>query len=90
MRHARLRILELHGAAEDVSVELLGAGHATRQVNNLGSVEAFEADSLIAVEVLTPGGNRSSHPPHRHDELEEIYYYVMAGSERAWNFVDDA
>ena len=28
----------------------------------------FEADKLIAVEVLTPGGNWSSYPPHKHDE----------------------
>jgi 3D-(3,5/4)-trihydroxycyclohexane-1,2-dione acylhydrolase (decyclizing) len=38
------------------------------------------------VEVLTPGGNWSSYPPHKHDEdrpgeetvLEEIYYYEVA------------
>ena len=29
---------------------------------------AFEADKLIACEVLTPGGNWSSYPPHKHDE----------------------
>jgi len=28
----------------------------------------FEADKLIAVEVLTPAGNWSSYPPHKHDE----------------------
>ena len=45
----------------------------------------FEADRLIAVEVLTPGGNWGSYPPHKHDEvragetdLEEIYHYVVA------------
>ena len=44
-------------------------------------------DQLIAVEVLTPGGNWSSYPPHKHDEhrpgeeseLEEIYYFEIAG-----------
>jgi 5-deoxy-glucuronate isomerase len=136
---AQNRLEPRYGAAEDVPVELRGAGTASRQVNNFCSVEAFEADALIAVEVLTPNGNWSSYPPHRHDELEEIYYYevagggfayqrvyggmellaevrtgdriempcgyhgpslaapgydlyylnVMAGSERAWNFVDD-
>ena len=48
---------------------------------------AFAADRLIAVEVLTPGGNWSSYPPHKHDEdipgvetaLEEIYYFEVAG-----------
>ena len=49
-------------AAEDVPVELRGAGQASRQVNNFCSPEAFEADRLIAVEVLTPGGNWSSLP----------------------------
>jgi 5-deoxy-glucuronate isomerase len=73
-------------AAADVAVELRGAGQASRQVNNFCSPEAFEADRLIAVEVLTPGGNWSSYPPHKHDErregeteLEEIYYFESAG-----------
>ena len=65
--------------AVEVPVELRGAGHASRQVNNFCSVEAFEADALIAVEVLTPNGNWSSYPPHRHDELEEIYYFEISG-----------
>ena len=67
-------------------VELRGAGQASRQVNNFCSPDAFEADRLIAVEVLTPGGNWSSYPPHKHDEdvpgvetvLEEIYYFEVA------------
>ena len=49
-------------------VELRGAGQASRQVNNFCTPGAFEADKLIAVEVLTPGGNWSSYPPHKHDE----------------------
>jgi 5-deoxy-glucuronate isomerase len=73
-------------AAEDVPIELRGAGQASRQVNNFCSPEGFEADRLIAVEVLTPEGNWSSYPPHKHDEelpgvetaLEEIYYYEVA------------
>ena len=74
-----------YGAAADVSVELRGAGAASRQVNNFCSPEGFDADRLIAVEVLTPGGNWSSYPPHKHDEqqddesaLEEIYYFEVA------------
>ena len=74
-----------YGAAADVPVELRGAGNASRQVNNFCAPEAFEADRLIAVEVLTPGGNWSSYPPHKHDEkrdgeseLEEIYYFEVA------------
>ncbi len=74
-------------AAGDVAVELRGAGRASRQVNNFCAPERFAADRLIAVEVLTPGGNWSSYPPHKHDEerpgeetaLEEIYYFEVAG-----------
>ena len=61
---------------------------ASRQVNNFCTPEAFEADRLIACEVLTPAGNWSSYPPHKHDEdratarrvLEEIYYFEVAPS----------
>jgi 5-deoxy-glucuronate isomerase len=75
-------------AAADVPVELRGAGSASRQVNNFCAPDAFEADRLIAVEVLTPGGNWSSYPPHKHDEqsdsesaLEEIYYFEVADAD---------
>ena len=54
--------------ADAVPVELRGAGQASRQVNNFCTPDAFEADRLIACEVLTPGGNWSSYPPHKHDE----------------------
>jgi 5-deoxy-glucuronate isomerase len=74
-----------YGPAESVPVELRGAGQASRQVNNFCTPQAFEADKLIACEVLTPGGNWSSYPPHKHDEaqdneseLEEIYYFEVA------------
>ena len=71
-----------HQPADAVPVELRGAGQASRQVNNFCTPDAFEADALIACEVLTPGGNWSSYPPHKHDvsnlpaesDLEEIYY----------------
>ncbi|MGO1200630.1 MAG: 5-deoxy-glucuronate isomerase, partial [Dermabacteraceae bacterium] len=75
--------------AEDVPVEVRGGGNMTRKVRNFGTVGAFDAmDSLIACEVITPGGNWSSYPAHKHDEtiddgehreseLEEIYYYEI-------------
>lgn len=75
--------------AEDVPVEIRGGGNMTRKVRNFGAVGAFDAmDSLIACEVITPGGNWSSYPAHKHDEtvddgehreseLEEIYYYEI-------------
>jgi 5-deoxy-glucuronate isomerase len=80
------RLEARHVPAEAVPVELRGAGRASRQVNNFCAPDAFEADRLIAVEVLTPGGNWSSYPPHKHDEarpgeetvLEEIYYFEVA------------
>lgn len=72
--------------ARAVAVEIRGGGVATRQVNNFMSADAFEAERLIAVEVLTPDGNWSSFPPHKHDEhtenevpLEEIYYFRIGG-----------
>ncbi len=74
-----------YGPAETVPVELRGAGQASRQVNNFCTPDAFETDKLIACEVLTPSGNWSSYPPHKHDdaregesELEEIYYFEVA------------
>ncbi|MGB3482855.1 MAG: 5-deoxy-glucuronate isomerase [Mycobacterium sp.] len=73
-------------AANEVSLELRGAGNCSRQVHNFGTADTFEADSLIACEVITPGGNWSSYPAHKHDEntptqsaLEEIYYFEIAG-----------
>ncbi len=79
-----------YGPAEGVPVELRGAGPATRQVNNFGVPGVWDhADRLIAVEVLTPPGNWSSYPAHKHDAsdpcplpIEEIYYYRIAGPDQ--------
>ncbi|MEU3756628.1 5-deoxy-glucuronate isomerase [Streptomyces olivoreticuli] len=75
-----------YGPASAVPIELRGAGNCSRQVNNFAAADAFETDKLIAVEVLTPGGNWSSYPSHKHDEyrqdeeteLEEVYYFEIA------------
>ncbi|SDY65558.1 5-deoxy-glucuronate isomerase [Geodermatophilus africanus] len=82
---ARRRLPIRYVPAADVPVELRGAGRCSRQVNNFASADVFEADAVIAVEVITPGGNWSSYPPHKHDEsseveteLEEIYYFEVA------------
>jgi 5-deoxy-glucuronate isomerase len=77
-----------YGAAEDVAVEIRGAGPATRQVTNFASPEAWpHADKLMCVELLTPDGNWSSYPPHRHDDSpecqvnnEEIYYFRIGAA----------
>lgn len=45
---------------------------------------AFASEQLIAYEILTPSGNWSSFPPHRHDGRfgttyhEETYYYRLS------------
>ncbi len=72
-----------YGARGD-TVEVRGAGSASRRVNNLCLPATFETDRLIVCEIFTPGGNWSSFPPHKHDEsredeceLEEIYYYEI-------------
>jgi 5-deoxy-glucuronate isomerase len=86
---AGARIDPYHAPAAEVPVEIRGAGQATRQVTNFLAPDAFPAVNLCAVEVLTPDGNWSSYPPHKHDEasadeaeLEEIYYFRIeaAGS----------
>ncbi|GAA4972134.1 5-deoxy-glucuronate isomerase [Pseudonocardia tropica] len=74
-----------YGPRAEVPVELRGAGPSSRQVRNFGAAGVFEAASAICVEVVTPGGNWSSYPAHKHDEtsaheceLEEIYYFEIA------------
>ena len=71
--------------AAKIPVELRGAGQASRQVRNFGTPDVLEAAKIIACEVITPGGNWSSYPAHKHDEatasesaLEEIYYFEIA------------
>jgi 5-deoxy-glucuronate isomerase len=75
--------------ADGVPIELRGAGASSRQVHNFGTPDALPAARLIVCEVLTPAGNWSSYPPHKHDDhveghesrLEEIYYFdVVAGN----------
>jgi len=71
--------------AEAVSVEVRGSGKSTRQVTNIATPDSFRGAHKINVcEVLTPGGNWSSWPPHRHDGVEgcptnneEIYYFRL-------------
>jgi len=80
---AERRYEPVYVAASDVPIEIRGAGQATRQVTNFLAPGAFDdVDRLIAVEVLSPDGNWSSYPPHKHDDTpgslannEEIYYF---------------
>jgi len=75
----------IHVASADVPVEFRGAGHCSREVRNFGVPGVLDAERIIACEVVTPAGNWSSYPPHKHDEerpgeetqLEEIYYHEV-------------
>ena len=75
----------VHRSADEVPVEVRGAGLASRQVTNIATPDSFHGAHKINVcEVITPGGNWSSWPPHRHDGIgdcsttnEEIYYFRM-------------
>ncbi|MGW1884411.1 5-deoxy-glucuronate isomerase [Streptomyces sp. NPDC001970] len=81
------RLPARYGPAPEVPVEQRGTGSCARRVHNFAAAGSFDCDRLIAVEVLTPGGNWSSYPPHKHDEhrpgvetrLEEIYYFEIGG-----------
>ena len=68
----------------DVGQETRGKGTNTRYVTNI-LPETEPAESLLVVEVITPGGHTSSYPPHKHDRddlpreslLEETYYHRL-------------
>jgi 5-deoxy-glucuronate isomerase len=72
-------------APDDLGQETRGKGTNTRHVTNILPETDKGADSLLVVEVITPGGHTSSYPPHKHDEdnlpaesqLEETYYHRM-------------
>ncbi|CAM5764925.1 5-deoxy-glucuronate isomerase [Labrys miyagiensis] len=67
---------------DKVGQETRGKGSNTRHVRNI-LPEWEPAESLLVVEVITPSGNWSSYPPHKHDQdnlpaeslLEETYYH---------------
>jgi len=75
--------------ADAAPAELRGAGIASREVRAFGLPPVLEADAILVCEVVTPAGNWSSWPPHKHDEdrpgqesvLEEIYYFETRSSD---------
>jgi 5-deoxy-glucuronate isomerase len=85
-----------HLLATDVPVELRGAGQCSREVRNFGTPGVLDAQAIIACEVVTPSGNWSSYPPHKHDEerpgaeteLEEIYYFEVQSDGTAQGATD--
>jgi 5-deoxy-glucuronate isomerase len=62
-----------------------GKGTNVRYVTDI-LPENDPANSLLVVEVITPGGHTSSYPPHKHDRdnlpeeslLEETYYHRLS------------
>ncbi len=69
---------------DEVGEEVRGKGTNTRYVRNI-LPDTGSAETLLVVEVVTPGGNWSSYPPHKHDTddppretyLEETYYHRL-------------
>lgn len=84
------RLPARYGPAENVPVEVRGSGTASRQVTNFGVPGVWDhAEKLVACELITPPGNWSSYPPHKHDSTdpcrvdnEEIYFFRIAGPDQ--------
>jgi 5-deoxy-glucuronate isomerase len=76
-------------APSEVGQETRGKGSNTRYVRNILPDTSDAAERLLVVEVITPAGNWSSYPPHRHDrdalpdesQLEETYYHRLNPSQ---------
>ncbi len=74
--------------ADDIRPVTRGSGRTERTIHNI-LMEDRPAESLLVTEVLTPAGNWSSYPPHKHDSddppretyLEETYYHRTARPE---------
>ncbi len=83
-RHLPPRVIR----PEEISVELRGEGNTRRRIHHILDTDQ-EAERLIIVEVITPAGNWSSFPPHKHDTenppyeayLEETYYHHLQPSD---------
>ena len=71
-------------ATNSMGFETLGKGSNVRHRCHI-LPETEPAERLLVVEVITPAGNWSSYPPHKHDvddlphesELVETYYHRM-------------
>ncbi len=67
---------------QEIGEETRGEGNAQRYIRHLLEADR-PAEHLFLVEVITPSGNWSSYPPHKHDTdnppqetyLEETYYH---------------
>jgi 5-deoxy-glucuronate isomerase len=80
--HLPARLIPDHAVGQ----ETRGQGTNTRYVRNILPDTVPFAESLLVVEVITPGGHWSSYPPHKHDRdalpeesaLEETYYFRLS------------
>ncbi|MDR6227180.1 5-deoxy-glucuronate isomerase [Desmospora profundinema] len=80
----------------DIPYERRGEGNTRRYIRHILD-EHHPAAKLLLVEVVTPAGNWSSFPPHKHDTesaeeayLEETYYHRLHPSHgQAWQRVYD-
>jgi 5-deoxy-glucuronate isomerase len=69
---------------EEIGEESRGEANAQRTIRHVLEADS-PAEHLFLVEVITPSGNWSSYPPHKHDTddppretyLEETYYHRM-------------
>jgi 5-deoxy-glucuronate isomerase len=67
-----------------------GTGNHKREIRDI-LMESEHANKLLITEVITPAGNWSSYPPHKHDthnpphetQLEEIYFFKLK-NKYAW------
>jgi len=72
----------------EIAEETRGRGNAERTIRHLLEADR-PAQRLFLVECITPNGNWSSYPPHKHDtdayptetRLEEIYYHRLNPSQ---------
>jgi 5-deoxy-glucuronate isomerase len=77
---------------EEIPFEERGEGNTRRYIRHILD-EHHPAAKLLLVEVVTPAGNWSSFPPHKHDQeipgkeayLEETYYFRL-DPPRGWAF----
>lgn len=91
---ARAGVCASHGTPpylitpDQIREEERGEGSARRHIRHLLEADR-PAQRLFLVECITPGGNWSSYPPHKHDTdaypdetyLEEIYYHRVRPSQ---------
>ena len=85
---ARTKLAVQYLAAEDVPIGIRGSGNMSRRAREFCMAGGVKSDRLLALEVITPGGNWSGYPPHKHDtnsdhpegelNLEELYYFEVS------------